>query len=169
MIYTPNSTDGTYREKGSYTCNQLTPNNEKFRSFSHLLATSDNDEEICYNQFRVIVAGGRNFQDEVLMRNKLDFYLDEVSKTHEIRIVCGKARGADILGAQYALDHNYAVDMYPADWNKFGKSAGYKRNVIMANNADALVAFWDSESLGTKHMIDVAKAKGLDIRVVYYD
>ena len=125
--------------------------------------------ETCNNQFRVIVAGGRNFRDEVLLRNKLDFYLDKVSKTHEIHIVCGKARGADTLGEQYALERNYAVDAYPADWDRFGKSAGYKRNVIMADNADALVAFWDGESHGTKHMIDTAKAKGLKVRVVYYD
>ena len=40
--------------------------------------------ETCNNQFRVIVAGGRNFRDEVLMRNKLDFYLDKVSKTRQL-------------------------------------------------------------------------------------
>ena len=47
----------------------------------------------------------------------------------------------------------------PADWDLDGKSAGFKRNVKMAEYADALVAFWDGESKGTKHMIETAKEK----------
>ena len=38
----------------------------------------------------------------------------------------------------------------------------------MAEYADALVAFWDGESKGTKHMIETAKEKGLDIRIKRY-
>ena len=56
----------------------------------------------------------------------------------------------------------------PADWDLDGKSAGFKRNVKMAEYADALVAFWDGESKGTKHMIETAKEKGLDIRIKHY-
>jgi hypothetical protein len=38
----------------------------------------------------------------------------------------------------------------------------------MAANADALVAFWDGQSRGTKHMIDIASARGLVVRVVKF-
>ena len=58
---------------------------------------------------------------------------------------------------------------FPADWDKHGKSAGYKRNLEMAENADALIAFWDGESRGTKHMIDIAKEKNLLTRIIRYD
>ena len=38
----------------------------------------------------------------------------------------------------------------------------------MAENADALVAFWDGKSKGTEHMIKTANEKKLDVRVVRY-
>lgn len=56
----------------------------------------------------------------------------------------------------------------PADWDLYGKSAGFKRNVQMAEYADALVAFWDGASSGTKHMIETAQKMGLDVRVKKY-
>ena len=60
-----------------------------------------------------------------------------------------------------------AVEYYPAEWEKHGKAAGYKRNARMADNADGLLAVWDGESRGTKHMIREAVDRGLEIRVVY--
>lgn len=59
--------------------------------------------------------------------------------------------------------------IFPADWDRYGKAAGYLRNTEMAKNADALVAFWDGMSLGTRHMIETAKAHGLKVRVKRYD
>lgn len=116
--------------------------------------------------FRVIIAGGRDFADYALLSKTMDEYLSEV--TDDIFIVCGQARGADTLGEQYGKDHGYAVNYFPAQWNRYGKSAGYIRNTEMAKNADALVAFWDGRSLGTKHMIATAEQLGLDVRVVQY-
>lgn len=51
----------------------------------------------------------------------------------------------------------------------YGKSAGYKRNSEMAEIADALIAFWDCSSKGTKDMIDIAKNKNLLVRVIKYN
>ena len=116
--------------------------------------------------FRVIIAGGRDFTDAKLLFEKMDFYLRDIYD--EIVIVCGMARGADMLGLQYATQHGYTVHKYPADWDTHGKSAGYKRNCQMAENADALVAFWDGQSKGTQHMIEYAKKCGLKVRVVRY-
>lgn len=62
----------------------------------------------------------------------------------------------------------WGVQSFPADWQKNGKSAGYKRNEEMAQNSDALIAFWDGESKGTKHMIDTAKRYRLSTRIVKY-
>ena len=49
------------------------------------------------------------------------------------------------------------IKYFPADWNTYGKSAGFVRNIEMAENATALIAFWDGKSSGTKHMIETAK------------
>ena len=53
-------------------------------------------------------------------------------------------------------------------WDKYGKSAGHRRNAIMADNADILLAFWDHKSKGTRGMIDQAAAKGLKVRITRY-
>lgn len=88
--------------------------------------------------------------------------------TDEIVIVCGMARGADTLGEQYGKQRGYRINYFPADWETFGKSAGYIRNQEMAENADALVAFWDGKSRGTASMIDLAHRYNLRVRIVRY-
>ena len=84
--------------------------------------------------FRVIIAGGRDFNDYALLKTKCDNILAEKTATHRIVIVSGAARGADSLGEQYARENGYAIDSRPADWNAHGKSAGFIRNVQMANH-----------------------------------
>lgn len=116
--------------------------------------------------FRVIIAGGRDFQDYPLLCQTMDFLLSNIQE--EIVIVCGKARGADSLGEQYAKDRGYTIHPFPADWDKHGRSAGFVRNKEMVQNADALVAFWDGQSHGTKHMIDLAHRHQLKVRVKRY-
>ena len=56
----------------------------------------------------------------------------------------------------------------PAEWDKYGKSAGYRRNQDMANVAEALIAIrvGGEASKGTTHMINIAKAKNLQIYVL---
>ena len=83
-------------------------------------------------------------------------------------ILSGLAKGADTLAVKYANEHNYQCLGYTADWGQFGKSAGIRRNTQMADNADALIAFWDGSSRGTKNMIEQAQAKGLQIRIIKY-
>jgi hypothetical protein len=116
--------------------------------------------------FKVIIAGGRDFSDYQLLVEKCDKYL--ANKTN-IEIVSGTAKGADSLGERYAKERGYSVKTFPADWAAFGKRAGYLRNEQMANYANALIAFWDGESRGTKHMIDIATEKGLLVKVVPYN
>jgi len=114
---------------------------------------------------RVIIAGGRYFDDYDLLCRKADAFL---SRQSEIEIVSGTAKGADKLGERYAEERGYPIKRFPADWGTFGNSAGYRRNVEMAVYGDALIAFWDGRSKGTKHMIDIAKKNDLKIRIVTY-
>lgn len=114
---------------------------------------------------KVIIAGSRDFNDY----NKLCQYCDHILQNQqEIEIVSGTARGADQLGERYATDRGYQIKKFPADWNKFGKSAGYIRNEEMAKYADALIAFWDGKSKGTEHMINLAKQYNLKIKTCKY-
>lgn len=119
-------------------------------------------------EFRVIIAGGRDFSDYELLKRKVLFYTKDVNKDNLIVIVSGKAKGADSLGERLAKEIGWEVMEYPADWDKNGKSAGCIRNTKMAKIADALIAFWDGKSRGTKHMIDTAEKNDLLVRVINY-
>lgn len=129
---------------------------------------------------KVIIAGGRYFTNYPLLRTTLD----KLFKGKDIIVVSGACNtgkltynrpdgtavcGADGLGEKYAAERGYKVEAYPADWSLHGRSAGYKRNEVMAGVAQALVAFWDGESRGTMHMIDIAKKKGLRGKVINYN
>ena len=116
--------------------------------------------------FKVIIAGGRDFSDYEFLKLTMDHLLSNI--TSEIGIVCGMAKGADLLGKRYANEKGYKVFCVPADWSSFGKSAGFVRNEEMAQNADALVAFWDGKSRGTQHMIQTAQKHKLSVRVKLY-
>jgi len=52
------------------------------------------------------------------------------------------------LGESYAKENNYKLTIFPANWDKFGKRAGYLRNEEMSDYADAVIAFWDERSRG---------------------
>ena len=117
------------------------------------------------NNFRVIIAGSRGFDDYQTLSESCDFFL---KNKENVVIISGHAVGADQLGERYANERGYPLEVYPADWKTYGKSAGFKRNEQMGDIANALIAFWDGESHGTKHMIEYARSKGLKIRIYNY-
>lgn len=116
--------------------------------------------------FKVIIAGSRSFQNYSLLKEYADFKLSQICDS--IEIVSGGARGADTLGERYAKENGYSIKVFLADWEQFGKAAGYMRNVQMAEYADALLAFWDGKSRGTMHMIQIANNYGLKVGVKYF-
>ena len=119
--------------------------------------------------FKVIIAGSRGFSKYKLLKEKCNEYLREKRKEYNIIIISGGARGADFYGEKYAQDEGFSLEVFLANWNKFGKSAGFRRNEQMAEVADALIAFWDGKSNGTKHMIEIMENKKLLVRVVNYE
>lgn len=121
-----------------------------------------------FNQYRIIIAGGRYFSDNELLKKKCDEFLHDKT-SEEIVIISGHASGADSLGERYAQEKGFKIETYPADWKKYGRAAGPIRNEQMANIANALIAFWDGKSKGTKSMINLAKKKGLQVFVALYE
>jgi hypothetical protein len=115
---------------------------------------------------KVIIAGGRNFNDYEKLCSYCDYLLQNKD---DIEIVSGTAKGADKLGERYANERGYPIKRFPADWGTFGNRAGYLRNEEMAEYGDALIAFWDGESKGTQHMIRIASKKSLEIRIYRYE
>lgn len=50
------------------------------------------------------------------------------------------------------LEAERVITKFPADWDTYGKSAGFKRNTAMAEYADELLLIWDGVSKGSAHM-----------------
>lgn len=116
---------------------------------------------------RCIIAGSRTCtRDQVFAAMQ---GLDPLVLCFLNEVVSGCARGADTYGEEWAASVGIPVHQMPADWDRFGRSAGYRRNEDMANYAGkdgVLVAIWDGESRGTKHMIDIATRVGMRVIVV---
>lgn len=129
------------------------------------------------DKIRIIIAGSRTFDDyEALCEHVNKFILlnryaatNGAYKTNEVEIVSGGARGADKLGERYAKEHCLSLKVFPADWDKYGKSAGYIRNTEMAKYANCLIAFWNGKSKGTAHMINLAPKYDLATCIVKVD
>lgn len=118
---------------------------------------------------KVIIAGGR----DATMRDTLEgirqarlkgFFEGAIPN----EVVCGEARGADTHGRNWAEELGIEVKSFPANWDKHGRRAGPLRNIEMGDYADALIAIWDGESKGTKHMIDYATKVGIKVYVHRY-
>lgn len=121
-------------------------------------------------KYRMIVAGGRDYSNQ----NIVNYYIDRVKDVCDSRglnlvIVCGMATGADTLGRNYAISNGLEVLEFPADWNKYGKSAGYVRNKEMGDVADSAIVFWDGRSKGSKLMIDIMHELKKPVVAISYD
>jgi len=114
----------------------------------------------------VIIAGSRSFSDYDLLDGVMTMFM----ASHEIdEIVSGTARGTDTLGAKWGRKNGIPVKEFPADWHKYGKSAGIIRNKEMGNYADWLIAFWDRKSKGTKHMMEYMYSIGKKVNYVLFE
>lgn len=93
----------------------------------------------------------------------------QLAGTDSVEIVSGDAEGADKQGQKYAADRGYPVKLFKADWKRFKRAAGPKRNQEMAVYATHLIAFWDGKSKGTASMINLARKAKLIVRICYYE
>lgn len=119
-------------------------------------------------EYKLIIAGGRDFCDYEKLKIAAAATVYNINAVR-VTVISGTALGADRLGEVFAKELNLPLMRFPADWSSNGKAAGYIRNRQMAEVADGLLAFWDGKSKGTKHMIDIATKKGLDVKVVRYE
>lgn len=113
---------------------------------------------------KIIIAGSRDFDNYALLKSICAPCLLDNGE-----IVSGGARGADMLGEKLAKELGIKLHRFPADWNTKGKAAGFIRNVEMAKFADMLIAFWDEQSRGTRHMIDQMRILNKPFWIVYYN
>lgn len=113
---------------------------------------------------RTIIAGSRNVSNFKDIQDAVEF-----SGFRITTVLSGGANGADSLGEEWAAEELLPLEVYPADWERYGRGAGFKRNALMASKADALIAVWDGKSHGTHHMIQIANNMGLKVFVYKVD
>jgi len=101
---------------------------------------------------KLAIVGSRGFDSYAYLSKTLEIYFSQIDE-----IVSGGARGADSLGGRYAREHEIPLKEFIPDWNLYGKSAGFKRNEQIVDEATALAAYWDGQSHGTKHSINLAR------------
>lgn len=138
---------------------------------------------------RVIIAGSRSIKGRKAVELINKAINDSGWTVNEV--ISGGAIGVDEAGIDWAKENDADYVIMNANWKKWGKGAGYKRNQKMAwyaaifNNkreasTDGLkglkplpdklkggcIAVWDGKSKGTGHMIDIAREMGLDVFVL---
>jgi hypothetical protein len=92
----------------------------------------------------------------------LDKYIKEKPDT----VISGGAKGIDTIAWEWAIKNNIEIIVHRPDYNKDGKEAPLKRNDIIVDEADKIMAFWNGKSTGTKYVIDRAEKLGKPIEVV---
>lgn len=102
---------------------------------------------------KLIVAGSRTIPESLAFSQILEFFAKPpVSLPTPLEVVSGGARGVDTAARDAAKYLMLNFREFPADWEKFGKSAGPRRNKHMAEYGDALLLIWDGESRGSANM-----------------
>lgn len=124
------------------------------------------------DKFYLLIAGSRNFNNYFLLKEKCNYLLQN-KRDKEIHIVSGGAKGADTLAEQYAKEMNYQIHIFPAKWDMYGKSAGYRRNSEMHYFISQFpdrgcVCFWDGESKGTQHNFKLCEDYHTALRVIRF-
>jgi len=105
---------------------------------------------------KVVICGSRNLENYRLVEEAVSRSGYSIST-----VISGGARGVDRLGMAFARAHHLPVQVFMPDWERLGKRAGFVRNRQMAEIAEAVVAVWDGQSRGTRHMIELASLRNL--------
>lgn len=114
---------------------------------------------------RVAIVGSRNFGNAGLVAAVVQSLANKIGIENLI-IVSGGAKGVDTWAEIAAIDLGVATRIYKADWDKYGKGAGFLRNTDIITNSDYVIAFWDELSRGTADSIQKAKSLGKKVVVL---
>jgi len=112
---------------------------------------------------KLAIIGSRGFSDYQLLESTLEQYKDKITE-----VVSGGAKGADSLGERWANNNNIPTIIFKPDWDKYGKKAGYLRNVDIVKNSDGVIAFWDGESRGTQHSFTLCTKLNKPLKIIRY-
>lgn len=117
---------------------------------------------------RLLVCGSRTITDKNWIYSQIESYWYEHLACYSDPIMIeGAARGVDLIAKAYAVENNWKIEEYPADWS-IGKQAGILRNIKMYKNTDEVLVLWDGNSRGTKHDIELCKKGNKPYTIIIY-
>jgi hypothetical protein len=114
--------------------------------------------------FRLLVTGSRTWDDARTIEQALAVIL--ARHPEGVLLVHGACpRGADAIAAAYAArTPGYRTEEHPADWRRYGRAAGHRRNAEMiALGADGCAAFIRDRSPGSTSAVRLATAAGISV------
>ena len=118
----------------------------------------------------ITVTGSRTITDkEFIFKCLDDFLLQHNLLGKNLMLNSGHAKGVDQIAEEWAKERGVLIQLFPANWEKFGKAAGMIRNKDMVDNAEYVCGIWNGESRGTKGALDYAKEKNKVVHVYMYD
>jgi len=110
---------------------------------------------------KLAIIGSRTFNDYNLLVSTLEQYKPKITL-----VVSGAAKGADSLGEKWAIKNNIKTLIFPADWEKYGKRAGFIRNEDIIKNCDCVIAFWDRISKGTAKSLSLCEKYNKPYKII---
>lgn len=116
------------------------------------------------DNMKVIVTGCRDYKNTKHIEDVLNNSPFEITE-----LITGGAPGVDAVAFVWGLSKGLPQQEFLAEWDKYFKYASSKRNTEMAEYADALIAFWDGKSPGTRSMINIAEHLGLKVKIIMID
>ena len=101
------------------------------------------------------------------------FWLNAINAVTDIDVIIhGNAYGPDKISGQWAAMLGVSTEVYPADWEKYGRAAGPRRNanMLVEGQPDRVLAFQPrgQETPGTQNMIKLAKQAGVPVTIVEF-
>lgn len=106
---------------------------------------------------RILVTGGRNFEDKAFVFA----VLDRLKEQHmSMSVIVGDARGVDAIAAKWAKRRGVPIETYYADWSAWGANAGPMRNARMLLQGDPQLVVAFPGGRGTADMIRRAERAG---------
>jgi len=119
-------------------------------------------------EFRILICGGRDYDDRTRFFHFMDSVLETIGETGEtprrdVVIIHGAARGADTLADDYGRERGLRVIRYPADWKTHKRAAGPIRNRLMLTDSQphVIIAFPGGD--GTADMVSIGKKAGVSV------
>lgn len=111
----------------------------------------------------VLVTGSREWTDTAKIYAALQKHLGNEIQAILVHGDC--PTGADAIANSWAQSQpGIAVDAQPANWERFGRSAGPRRNQAMVDRgADICLAFPKGQSRGTRHCMRAAEKAGIPV------